>query len=83
MAKVHAAMTMTTVSVPTCKYIAEEIALDIMGWGDLSQLRYHQSFAGFPLPIRLSEMLVLQTDDVARWCKSRQLNVVRHTIQGT
>lgn len=73
---------MTTISVPRCKYVAEEFALDIMGW-TASQLRYAQDYNGFPLPVHGMSMLVLDTDAIAHWARSRQYQVVRHTIGGT
>ncbi|SFK96387.1 hypothetical protein SAMN04488498_11979 [Mesorhizobium albiziae] len=72
---------MTIISVPRCRFIAEEIALDIVGWS-LSELRYAQDYNGYPIPIRLSDMLVLETENIVRWARSRQFQVVRHTIAG-
>jgi hypothetical protein len=72
---------MTVISVPSCTYVADEIALDIMGWTQ-QQLKYHRDYADFPRSIKLSDMLVLRCEDIARWCRSRQMHVVRYAIDG-
>lgn len=71
-----------TVSVPLCKYIVEELALDVMEW-TMPQLRYAQDYNGFPLPVRGMSLLILETEAIARWARSRSYQVVRHTIEGT
>jgi len=68
-----------TVAIPDCVYVDETFAASIFEW-DMDRLFYMQSFNSFPIPIRCGKMLVIRTDDIARWSRNRRYGVTRYSI---
>lgn len=68
-----------TVAIPSCELLDETFSASIFGW-DMQRLYYMQSFNSFPIPFRCGQMLVIRTNDIARWALNRRYAVTRYTI---
>lgn len=74
-------MTQETVAIPHNPYVDESFAASIFNW-DMDRLYYMQSFNSFPIPIRIGQMLVIETNRIVIWARNRKYGITRYNHEG-
>jgi hypothetical protein len=71
-----------TVAIPNNIYVDESFAASIFSW-DMTTVHYQQSWNSFPLPIRIGQMLVIETAQIVIWARNRNYGITRYDHEGT
>lgn len=71
-----------TVAIPSNPYVDESFSAAIFNW-DMDRLYYMQSFNSFPIPIRIGQMLVIETNRIVILARNRKYGITRYYHEGT